>query len=889
MRRTGLLGILLLCTLTAAKPVNAAAADVTSSPFVKSELEAEKDSDDDCSEEKPVSDAIVSDTTNDVQDSVISDLPANPEDDPAPEKDCDIAEVLQPEDTTVNKENPAPENSLEPEEISSSDIKSDTESNEETINATSATVSDSQDSSEMKEKAEEAATSSTADSASNTEVEPPVGTDPTTPEEKIEDRIHFITLNGEYGDSDSFLIESNGLYGLIDSSNPSDHNDRYYDPAANGLLTVVNYLTDLNVDHLRFVLATHSHSDHIGGMPDVANAMYGDNYLVNSDTVYIYKEYEVSEESEWDNSTYFNLALEAMRSRGAALLNVLSPNLETEAKRLLGADLINDTVDSVGTHLSFTMGDFLINLFNLHTESKTNENLNSIITTVQKDESRAVLMADMEMSNYMESRVVDAIIRNDGTSKTDVYKMGHHSYSSSNSLDTINTLKPKYCVQSTKRVYYTPAADTIYNYFIEAYGGSVYRTSENSPSIIADFGENGVSIISKALDGILLPAVPWKAVYTDGFHKYYPDEDSYNNTGIKTIYFKSGTPRKGWFKAGNDWYYANSNYVVQTGWLQDGEKWYLLDNSSGAMKIGWAYSDGNWYYMNSDGSRRSGWLQEKGKWYLLNPNGIMLTGWRMADGKKYYFNSSGVMQTGWIYSDNHWYFLNSSGAMRTGWLYYNGRWYLFDSSGVMLTGWQWADSKRYYFNPSGVMQTSWIYSENNWYFLNNNGALQTGWLKYGSKWYFLDKWNNGAMLTGWQELDRNTYFFTPDGTMVTGWRGIAGNWHFFNSNGALQKGWLKDGGKWYFLDKWNNGIMLTGWQELDNQWYYFNPSGAMQTGWIIRDGKWCYLESSGAMATNKWIGDYYVKSDGSMAVNEWIGSYYVGADGKWIRGYKAAA
>jgi glucan-binding YG repeat protein len=46
------------------------------------------------------------------------------------------------------------------------------------------------------------------------------------------------------------------------------------------------------------------------------------------------------------------------------------------------------------------------------------------------------------------------------------------------------------------------------------------------------------------------------------------------------------------------------------------------------------------------------------------------------------------------------------------------------------------------------------------------------------------------------------------------------------------------------------------------------------------------MEASGAMAANKWVGDYYLTGSGAMAKNTWIGNYYVGADGKWIPGYK---
>ena len=62
----------------------------------------------------------------------------------------------------------------------------------------------------------------------------------------------------------------------------------------------------------------------------------------------------------------------------------------------------------------------------------------------------------------------------------------------------------------------------------------------------------------------------------------------------------------------------------------------------------------------------------------------------------------------------------------------------------------------------------------------------------------------------------------------------------------------------------------------------------MVTGWQQIGGKWYYFEAGGAMAANKWVGNYYLTGSGAMATNTWIGQYYVGADGKWIPGYKAA-
>lgn len=185
-------------------------------------------------------------------------------------------------------------------------------------------------------------------------------------EESDNDRIHYIKFSGTRGSSDAIIIESNGHYGLIDAS--YRYGDRSIDsgnPYTSGK-EVLRYLSALGVDHLDFVLATHSHNDHIGGIPNIVEAVAGmrkvdstessydyqevyvdaddnsiedqdvknamdmvspaidhattgdaeeDVYLVDENTTYIYKTFTYSEREEsmgWGNSICFNEAQAAM-------------------------------------------------------------------------------------------------------------------------------------------------------------------------------------------------------------------------------------------------------------------------------------------------------------------------------------------------------------------------------------------------------------------------------------------------------------------------------------------------------------------------------------------------------------------------------------------------
>ena len=65
--------------------------------------------------------------------------------------------------------------------------------------------------------------------------------------------VHFIDV----GQADCALLESGGEYMLIDGGNRED-----------GRL-VVSYLEQQGVEELAYVVCTHAHEDHVGGLPSV--------------------------------------------------------------------------------------------------------------------------------------------------------------------------------------------------------------------------------------------------------------------------------------------------------------------------------------------------------------------------------------------------------------------------------------------------------------------------------------------------------------------------------------------------------------------------------------------------------------------------------------------
>ncbi|MBQ9166774.1 MAG: MBL fold metallo-hydrolase, partial [Oscillospiraceae bacterium] len=79
--------------------------------------------------------------------------------------------------------------------------------------------------------------------------------------------VHFLDV----GQGDSALLISGGETMLIDGGPRS---------AGDGL---VEDLAELGITHLDYMVATHSHEDHIGGLPDVLNAVTVENCLMPDD------------------------------------------------------------------------------------------------------------------------------------------------------------------------------------------------------------------------------------------------------------------------------------------------------------------------------------------------------------------------------------------------------------------------------------------------------------------------------------------------------------------------------------------------------------------------------------------------------------------------------
>ena len=256
---------------------------------------------------------------------------------------------------------------------------------------------------------------------------------------------------------------------------------------------------------------------------------------------------------------------------------------------------------------------------------------------------------------------------------------------------------------------------------------------------------------------------------------------------------------------------------------------------------------------------------------------------------------------GWVKTGNAWYFYNQNGTLaRNAWA---GNYWL-GADGRMVTN-AWVDNGRYYVDVNGA----WVKGAK-----KPAVAQKQGWVQNGSAWNYYYQGN--IIRNAWI----GSYWLGADGKMATSsW--VDNNRYYVDGNGAWVKdvkrpevkknGWVKEGSTWYYYENGalarNKWISSTYWVGTDGKmatsaWvdsgrYYVGANGAWvkdakrpevkKNGWVKEGSTWYYYEN-GALARNKWIGNYWLGADGKMATSSWVdnGRYYVGANGLWDKSAK---
>ncbi len=197
-------------------------------------------------------------------------------------------------------------------------------------------------------------------------------------------KVHFLDV----GQADSTFIElPDGRTMLIDAGTKE---------AADGIVT---YIFEQGYDRLDYVIATHAHDDHIGGMTEVLN-----NFSVGKFFTTAYADSESHSE-----------ALAAAEESGGEICRVQAGEIIIDKENLLA---------EVSAPKEF---------------DEENTNNNSIVISLTYGESRFVFAGDAEKSEE------DGIWSN---IKCDVLKVGHHGSSTSTSANFLKKTEPRFAVIS---------------------------------------------------------------------------------------------------------------------------------------------------------------------------------------------------------------------------------------------------------------------------------------------------------------------------------------------------------------------------------------------------------------------------------------------------------
>lgn len=253
--------------------------------------------------------------------------------------------------------------------------------------------------------------------------------------------------------------------------------------------------------------------------------------------------------------------------------------------------------------------------------------------------------------------------------------------------------------------------------------------------------------------------------------------------------------------------------------------------SNWKMQKGWvAYNDTK-YFLDGAGNLVRGWFTDQtGDYYLSPQDGSIARGQCHIDGGDYYFTTDGIKTSGWVNIGEAKYFYDpsSNGTMKREWLSDDkGNFYFFDrTDGHMLTGGQVIDNVEYLFSVDGIRQHGWVSLENGtFYYDPSTGGKVRGFLDDAKGRHYLSP-DDGHMVTGAVVIDKQNYFFNPEGVMTTGMVAREdGSYYYDPANGQMVTGWFTAADKTYYADA--NGHIVTGVYEIDKQPYYFDAAGAL--------------------------------------------------------------
>lgn len=247
----------------------------------------------------------------------------------------------------------------------------------------------------------------------------------------------------DVGQADSILIENNNEYMLIDAGNNND-----------GEL-LVKYFKNKGITEFKYLIGTHPHEDHIGGLDDIIS-----NFDIN--TIYI-------PDAITTTKTFMDV-LDAIE----------------EKNMTYSVPKINET---------FTLGEALITVLYTGTDTKDLNN------------TSIVLRLDFGNTSYLftgdaTEKTENILLKDNSNLNADVLKIGHHGSKYSTTDDFLKRVNPKYAIISVGKDNTYKHPEDIILKKLKTNNIEIHRTDLEGTIIVTSDGKNiSIKNINTSLDG----------------------------------------------------------------------------------------------------------------------------------------------------------------------------------------------------------------------------------------------------------------------------------------------------------------------------------------------------------------------------------------------------
>lgn len=303
-----------------------------------------------------------------------------------------------------------------------------------------------------------------------------------------DDSMHFlkntVSSTGDFGwNGDAILVKSQGKTWLVDTGH-NQADSQWLNGAK-----VAAYLKELGITRLDYVLLTHAHGDHTGGI----NKLVSKGYIRSSTTVYL----RGCEAVQDKDSSYENdgKPYAALRTSCNKKLNVLKNTANANV-----IDFYNHESERANLYKNgIDFGNFHVDFYNIEKGSnghiaydRTRENLNSIGTkwTHKPSGKTTFLSGDFEYGNE--------VTYGPKIGKVDILKAGHHGVRTSNTYEFYKKLNPSTVIVTSVNNPTGeggPARQAAAWAYVEQKGGSVYFTGDSTGSAVAiSFTKSGYTV-----------------------------------------------------------------------------------------------------------------------------------------------------------------------------------------------------------------------------------------------------------------------------------------------------------------------------------------------------------------------------------------------------------